>query len=249
MAGEVKFWIREDSVNSFEHISPTVDIARGDCLELMREIPSGSVDMVLCDPPYMINTKSDHTGKVNPWADYCNAAFWYAEWIRQCQRLLKPTGCLWTFLNWRSMVTFQKAACDVGWPIESLLVWDKEWIGPGGTKGLRPSYELVALFAGEKFQLSDRGLYDVQRFKWSSIKPHGHPAEKPEALLRWIIEKSTSKGATVIDIFMGSGSTGAACIQTERKFIGIEIENGYYAVAKKRLTETAAQTKLFTCED
>ena len=147
------------------------------------------------------------------------------------------------------MVTFQKAACDVGWPIESLLVWDKEWIGPGGTKGLRPSYELVALFAGEKFQLSDRGLYDVQRFKWSSIKPHGHPAEKPEALLRWIIEKSTSKGATVVDIFMGSGSTGAACIQTERKFIGFEIEDGYYAIAKKRLTETAAQTKLFTCED
>lgn len=165
----------------------------GDCLDIMREMPSASVDMVLCDPPYMINTKSDGKGKLNPWADYCNAAYWYEQWMSEVRRLLKPDGCLWTFLNWRSFVTFQKAACDLRWSIESVLVWDKCWIGPGGPKGLRPSYELVALFAMPDFRMEDRGLYDIQRFKWSSQKPHGHPAEKPVELCEWLIKNSTKK--------------------------------------------------------
>lgn len=81
-------------------------VMQGDCLELLKDIPDGSVDMVLTDPPYMINTKSTGAGKLNPWGDYCNAAFWYAEWMRQARRILKDTGCLWSFLNWRSFVTF-----------------------------------------------------------------------------------------------------------------------------------------------
>lgn len=162
----------------------SIQLYQGDCLELMQSIPDGSVDMVLTDPPYMINTKSTGGGKLNPWADYCNAAFWYAEWIRQAKRILRETGCLWSFLNWRSFVTFQKAACDTGWPIESVLVWDKCWIGPGGSKGLRPSYELVALWAMPNFKIENRGLYDIQRFKCSSVKPHGHPAEKPVELVK-----------------------------------------------------------------
>lgn len=207
---------------------------QGDCLELLRDIPDGSVDMVLTDPPYMINTKSAG-GKINPWADYCNASFWYAEWMRQARRILKDTGCLWSFLNWRSFVTFQKAACDIGWPIESVLVWDKCCIGTGGTKGLRPSYELVALWDMPDFKISNRGLYDIQRFKWASTKPHGHPAEKPVDLLRWIVEQCTRPGDTVCDLFMGSGSTGVACVNTGRDFIGMELDSEYYKIACGRI--------------
>lgn len=148
----------------------------GDCLEFMRGLETASVDCVLTDPPYSINTKSDGSGKLNPWADRVNAAFWYREWIGACYRVLKPSGCLWSFLNWRSIVTFQKASDDLCWPIESLLVWDKQWIGPGGQKGLRPSYEFVALWAKDDFGIDDRGIPDLQRFKWSSNKPTGHPA-------------------------------------------------------------------------
>ena len=136
-------------------------------------------------------------------------------------------------------MTFQKAACDAGWPIESLLVWDKQWIGPGGQKGLRPSYELVALFAMPEFHIPNRGLPDIQRFKWSSKKPHGHPAEKPEDLISWLIENSTKEGDTVLDLFMGSGTTGAAAISTGRKFIGIEQDEKWYNVAKQRIEEAA----------
>lgn len=211
---------------------------RGDCLEIIDDLPM--VSAVVTDPPYMINTKSDGNGKLNPWSDYCNGAHWYTAWIRKVREHLKPDGCLWTCMSWRSFVTFQKAACDAGWPIESLLVWDKQRIGPGGLKGLRPSYELVALFAMPEFQIPNRGLPDIQRFKWSSKKPHDHPAEKPEDLMRWLIENSTKEGDTVLDLFMGSGTTGAAAISAGRKFIGIEQDEKWYKVAAKRIEEAAA---------
>ena len=206
-------------------------IFHADCREILPHLPK--VDLVLTDPPYGINTKSDGMGKISPWGDLCNSAFWYADWLKMCRDKLADTGCLWTFLNWRSMVTFQKASCDMSWPIESLLIWDKCWIGPGGTKGLRPSYEMVALFAMPLFSIADRGLPDIQRWQWSSHKPNGHPAEKPIKGVSWIA--SISGGDSILDPFMGSGTTLVAAKQLHRKAIGIEIEEKYCEIAVKRL--------------
>lgn len=217
----------------------------GDCLQVLPTLAAGSVDAVVTDPPYGINTKSDGNGKLNPWADLCNAAFWYAEWFRQCRRVLGQGGSLWTCLNWRSLVTFQKASCDIGWPIESLLVWDKKWIGPGGSRGLRPSYEMIALMCQPSFSVDDRGLADIQPFPWSSHKPTGHPAEKPESLMSFCVENGSATGGLVIDGFMGSGTTGVACVRTGRRFIGIEIDEKYFTIAVKRIREAMEQTALF----
>lgn len=209
-----------------------------DCLEGLKNIPDKSVDLVVTDPPYMLNNYSSTKGKIDPWADWCNAAHWYATWFAEVRRVLKDTGAMWTFLNWRSMVTFQKAACTVGWPIESLLIWDKCWIGPGGKKGLRPSYECCALFAGPDFAIEDRSLPDIQRFKWSSNKPHGHPAEKPEALTRWLIEQCSKPGDVVLDLFAGSGTVEESCLRTGRNFIGFELNPEYHAIALQRIADT-----------
>jgi DNA modification methylase len=216
----------------------------GDCLEILPTL--SGIDAVITDPPYGVNTKSDGNGKLSPWADLCNAAFWYAEWQRQCKNLIEGPlkngqGCMWSFLNWRSMVTFQKASIDIGWPIESLLVWDKQWIGPGGPSGLRPSYELCALYVTGGFFIKDRGLPDVQRWKWSSMKPNGHPAEKPIQGLTWLVTKSTSDQNVVLDPFMGSGTTGVACVKTGRKFIGIEIDERYFDIACRRIEAAQRQ--------
>ena len=218
----------------------------GDCLDILPTL--GKVDAVVTDPPYGINTKSDGNGKLNPWADLCNAAHWYSAWLAQCRALLqKPLGAgagpLWTFLNWRSLVTFQKASCDISWPIESLLVWNKAWIGPGGTRGLRPSYELVALFIAGEFSIENRGLADVQTWRVGSYKPNGHPAEKPIEGLRWIV--SNCPEGAVLDPFMGSGTTGVACANLGRKFIGIEIEPKYFDIACERIAAAYAQGRLF----
>lgn len=218
----------------------------GDGMELIASLAACSVDAVITDPPYGINTKSDGLKKLNPWADLCNASFWYRHWFKHCRLKLKPTGCMWTCLNWRSLITFQKASCDVRWPIESLMVWDKGWIGAGGLKGLRPSYELVALFAGRDFAIANRSLADVQQFKNSAHKPTGHPAEKPLALFEFLVAHSTSRAdALILDPFMGSGTTGVAAIKAGHRFIGYEIDPAYFEMACERLEHAHRQATLF----
>jgi DNA modification methylase len=218
----------------------------GDCVEVMPQaIQAMTGDACITDPPYGINTKSDGMGKLSPWGDLCNSAFWYAEWIKVARSRLKPSGCLWTCLNWRSVVTFQKASCDVRWPIESLMVWDKGLLGCGGQRGLRPSYEMVALFAGEDFSIDDRALADVQRFKWRTTKPTGHPAEKPVDLMAFLIENSTKRNGLVFDPFLGSGTTGVAAVQSGRQFIGIEQDPEWFEFACRRIEDAQRQTEMF----
>ncbi len=215
-----------------------------DCLDILPTLPK--VDAVITDPPYGINTKSDGSGKLSPWGDLVNSAFWYAAWIAEVRKKLRPTGALWSCLNWRSLVTFQKAACDIGWPIDSLMVWDKQWIGPGGVRGLRPSYELVALFGGADFAITDRGLPDVQQFPVGSFKPNGHPAEKPVALMDFLVKHTA--GPVVMDLFMGSGTTGVSASKAGRQFIGIEMDERWFDIACRRIEQAQKQAPLFPHE-
>jgi len=210
-----------------------ITIYHGDCREILPGLPK--VDLVLTDPPYGINTKSDGQGKLSPWADYCNSALFYQSWIGACRERLAHDGALWSFLNWRSMVTFEKASCDLSWPIESLLVWDKCWIGPGGTNGLRPAYEMVALWRMPGFSIKNRGLPDIQRWPWSSTKPNGHPAEKPLQGMEWLIKESNGK--SILDPFLGSGTTLVAAKNLGRRAIGIEMDEKWCEIAAKRLAQ------------
>jgi hypothetical protein len=143
----------------------------GDCLEVLPALPK--LSCVITDPPYGINTKSDGSGKLSPWGDLCNSAYWYAAWMAAARERIARDGCLWTCLNWRSLVTFQKASCDLNWPMDSLMVWDKKWIGPGGNRGLRPSYELVALFGGADFAIKTVGLLMCRHFLWVHLSRTG----------------------------------------------------------------------------
>lgn len=214
-------------------------IANIDCLDGLADLPDKSVDLVITDPPYGIGIKSQGgaSSKLNPWADICNASLWYTAWIRECRRVLKDDGALWSFINWRYLPTLMKAGYDAQWSVESLLVWDKCWIGPGGKKGLRPSYEMVALYAMPDFAIPDRSLADIQRFKWASHKPTGHPAEKPQDLIQWIIQASgkANTGAVVLDPFMGSGTTGAAAVREGAKYIGYEMDQVWAVKAQERI--------------
>ncbi len=211
------------------------EVICGDCLQIMQGIPDGAVDLVCTDPPYNFTTASAGSGKLNPWADLTNAAFWFAAWMRECQRVLRHNGATWQFCNWRTLPTIMKAAFDIGNQIESVLVWDKEWIGPGGPNGLRPSYELVCLIRNGGFSIENRGIPDIKRSKWSSIKPSGHPAEKPIQLVSWLID--ISGGALILDPFAGSGTTLVAAKQLGRKYIGIEINPEYCKIAEDRLRQ------------
>lgn len=216
-----------------------VTLYHGDALEILPSLRSSSVAAVVTDPPYVIGAVSagNMASKSGGWADMMNSSLWFAAWYREVDRVLHSSGSFWTFANWRTIPVVMRAAIDAGLPITSLLVWDKEWIGPGGPQGLRPSYEVVALMAQPKFQLPDRGTPDIWRHKVGSRKPHGHPAEKPEPLVRRIISAcELTPSAVVMDPFAGSGSTLVAARTLGLRAIGIEAEAKWCDVIASRLS-------------
>lgn len=216
-----------------------ITIYHGDCREILPQMESAR--LIVTDPPYIFGIASTgQEGKAGGWGDLMNSSIWYESWMTEAKRLTEnKQGAAWIFNSWRSFPVLARAAYGARWPIESLMVWDKEWIGPSGMKGLRPSYELAALFVHDQFAIANRGLPDIWRSKWSSHKPNGHPAEKPVALLRRIIGESG--GGRVIDPFCGSGSTLVAAKIEGCQAVGIEIEERYCEIAAKRL----AQEQLF----
>jgi DNA modification methylase len=211
----------------------TCTIYHGDARDILPTL--GSVDLVVTDPPYSFGLASTAVeAKAGSWADLMNSAAWYASWLVECHRLTaNRSGAAWVFNSWRSFPILARAAHEARWPIESLLVWDKQWIGPGGPRGLRPSYELAALFVQPGFSIADRGLPDIWRCQWSSQKPSGHPAEKPTDLLSRMIQESGSQ--SVLDPFAGSGSTLRAAKDLGLRAVGIEAEERWCEVAAKRL--------------
>lgn len=212
-----------------------VTIYHGDCREVLPNI-SGA-DLVVTDPPYVFGIASTFDeGKAGGWGDMMNSAALYAAWLVEFKRILwNRAGAAWVFNSWRSFPVLARSAFDARWPIESLLVWDKEWIGPGGSRGLRPSYEVCALFAHPDYQVKDRGTPDIWRQKWAGAKEF-HPAEKPVPLLRRMISAGGTAGL-VLDPFCGSGSTLVAAKSVGVRAIGIEIEERYCEIAAKRMQQ------------
>lgn len=208
------------------------ELYQGDCLEIMGELPLMSVNAVITDPPYMIGAIStgNASAKAGGWADMENSAWWYSEWLKRARRALKQDGFCCVFGNWRSLPTLLYAFSKIKWQVDSLLVWDKEWIGPAGPRQLRPTYEVV-LFAGmPKAKIANRSASDVYRCRWmaGNSKTTDHAAEKPVDLMRHLIRLTTNEGDTVLDCFMGSGTTGVAAHMEDRRFIGIEREVEYF---------------------
>jgi len=217
-----------------------VTLYHGDSLEIMDELTPGSVAHVVTDPPYILQAGSSSTkgSKTGGWADMMNASHWYTAWYKQCGELLNSYGSLWTFGNWRTLPAMQRAAIDSGLPATSLLIWDKMWIGPAGPQALRSSHEVCMVMAREGFKLPDRSQADVLRVQGSSSKPTGHPAEKPVALLRRIVELTGAKpGDLILDPFTGSGTGLVAARELGCRAIGIEAEEKWCEVAAERLSQ------------
>ena len=218
----------------------TVTLYHGDALDVLSTVPPGSMHHVITDPPYILAAGSSGArgSKTGGWADMMNAAHWYAAWYRLCRKALKHEGSLWTFGNWRTLPCMMRAAIDADLPATSLLVWDKDWIGPAGPQQLRSQHEMCMCCAMPNFKQSDRSQGDVLRIRASSSKPTGHPAEKPVALLSRIVGLSGARpGHVILDPFAGSGTTGYAAKSLGVHSILIEAEERYCEIAAKRLAQ------------
>ncbi len=226
-------------------IGDDITLYRGDCLAVLPTLAAGSVDAVVTDPPYMLGAASARQSADKPmgWADINNAAHWYGLWMSECWRILKPSGSLWVFGNWKTHPVYQCAASQIGgMSVLSVVVWDKQWPSVGSMRGLRQNYELITVFGRADFGIEDRGLSDIWQCKWGGHKPTGHPQEKPVDLVRRIIELVSQKDGTICDPFMGSGTAAIASSAVLRSFIGIELDPTHYATALRRLTHAAGHS-------
>lgn len=217
-----------------------VTLYHGDCTEIMPTLERSSFHAIVTDPPYVIGAVSagNMASKSGGWHDMMNSALWFTHWYRQAWELLKYDGSMWSFCNWRSLPVVMRAAIDAKIPVTSVMVWDKEWIGPGGSQGLRPSYEMCALMAKPGFAIADRGTPDIWRHKVGSYKPNGHPAEKPEGLIRRILQAlQLPPGSLIVDPFSGSGTTAAAAKSLDLRCIAIEAEERYCELTARRLAQ------------
>ena len=145
------------------------------------------------------------------------------------------------FLNDYSCRQFVFWSAKVDFPLDytAIHIWDK-------ARGCGSTYERIFERNGHNNWLLFRALSINSRIAagWMHDQFTGHPSQKPQQLMTKIIEKFTRPGTTILDPFMGSGTTGVACVQTGRDFIGIEIDPGYFDIAKKRIIQAQSTPRL-----
>ena len=211
------------------------ELWHGDCLELMKNIPDGSVDLVLTDPPYGMGFKSNHRKEKYNEIRNDKSLEWLERYISECCRVLKNNSAIYCFCSWHNVDVF-KQAIEKKFKIKNILIWEKNNTSMGDLKGsYAPKYEMI-IFAHKGRKLLN-GFRYADIIKANRTGNKNHPTEKPVDLLETFIKNSSGENEVVFDGFMGSGSTGVACVNTNRRFIGIELDDGYFNIAKKRIEE------------
>lgn len=229
-----------------------INLYNGDCLELMKDIPEKSIDLILCDLPYGTTC--------NKWDTPINLESLWKEY----ERIIKDNGAIVLF----AQTPFDKV---LGASNIKLLkyewIWEKE-MGTGFLNAKKmplKNHENILVFykkppiynpqmrEGKPYTIVQGGessnygdyhrvttensgeRYPVSIIKFNRDKEKMHPTQKPVALCEYFIKTYTNEGATVLDNCMGSGTTGVACKNLNRDFIGIELDENYFKIAKERI--------------
>jgi site-specific DNA-methyltransferase (adenine-specific) len=212
---------------------------QGDCLEILPTL--GKVDAVVTDPPYGIGFESKASRGFAPSSRRGSGGNYGTDWgaIHGDDRPFDPTPFLEfpAIILWGAYCYASRLPDSAGW-----LVWDKKRGGTVSTGFAGSSSDMAwTNFFGHVKTFSH--LWDGLR-RDSQIGVHLHPTEKPVVLMEWCLNLLPTAN-TILDPFMGSGTTGVACAKLGRSFIGIEIESKYFDIACKRIEEAYAQPDLF----
>lgn len=245
-----------------------IKLLHGDCLELMKDIPDKSIDMILTDPPY--GTTASKWDSVIPFE-----MLW-----EQYERTIKDNGAIVLFSSGRFTQRLIQSNEDL---YRYKWVWVKTRVGNFVNAKNRPltNYEEICVFSKgitantkhteRKMQYYPQELIEVNKkvnageskfgtmhgkqpshqpsytvnytnyptdvLEFASVGKPLHPTQKPVSLLEYLVKTYTNEGETVLDNCMGSGSTGVACLNTNRKFIGMELDAEYFEIAKQRISE------------
>ena len=222
-----------------------VTIYHGDCLDVMAELDS--VDALVTDPPYASGTRHEAAKsssgamlRAGRFADrpidldqMTTTGF---AWLMRAvaagaRRLLPDGGSMLSFIDWRQWPNLVGAIETTNLRVQGMIVWDKGHFGLGN--GFRSQHELVCHASRGVPTINDKGCGNVLQFPRQ--EPIDHPSPKPLGLMCRLVEVVTAPGATVLDPFMGSGTTLRAAKDMGRKAIGIEVDERYCEIAARRM--------------
>lgn len=223
-----------------------IKLINGDCLEVLRKIDNESVSAIITDPPYNISKDNDFKTMGRAGIDFgeWDKDFDLTSWIIEASLKIKKGGNIVIFNTWKNMSYIAKALEENGFEVKDLIRWKKTNAMPRNRDRRFISDYEVAVWAVKKGgkwtfnRLSD--TYEIPEIV-GGLTPKsekiygGHPTQKPIYVMKWIIERLTNEGDVILDPFMGSGSTGIACLETGRKFIGIELDEQYHDIAVNRV--------------
>lgn len=230
----------------------------GDSLAVLRDLPDGHVDAVVTDPPYSSGGQSTAARKADPAQKYQKSGTrrtypamlgdskdqrsflaWAALWLSECWRIAKDGSPLLVFSDWRQIPVMTDAVQAAGWTWRGVVVWEKPSARPMRGQFRAQAEYLVFATKGRHARATDRCLPGV--FRQGVDTPRKvHLTGKPVPLMRDLLEVAWP-GGVVLDPFMGGGSTGLACLETGRSFIGIELSPEYYEIASARLAGESAE--------
>jgi site-specific DNA-methyltransferase (adenine-specific) len=231
-------------------MQPAFELAERDAVEWLRELPGGSVDLVITDPPYESLEKHRAVGTTtrlkhskassNDWfAVFPNARF--GELFAEIYRVLRKHAHFYLFCDPETMFVAKPIAEAAGFKFWKPLIWDKRKIGMG--YHYRARYECILFFEKGKRRLANLGVPDVLEVP----RVHnGYPTEKPVPLADVLVRQSSEVGDRVVDPFLGSGAFGVAAIEAGRAFGGSDASVKALGIARERLIRAGgAEARVF----
>lgn len=203
----------------------------GDCLSALPKIADESVNLVLTDPPYLVNYQdrsgrsiaNDKTGE------------WLQPTFAELHRVLRPDSFCVSFYGWTKIDHFFAAWKKAGFRVIGHIVFNKGYAS--SSRFVRYQHESAFLLAKGNPALPENPIPDVLPWKYSGNK--FHPTQKPLDAMKTLVEAFSKPGDLVIDQFMGSGTTCLAAYQAGRNYLGIELDPNYYTIASQRLMTEA----------
>lgn len=214
-------------------------LINGDCLTELRKLPDGRVHAVIGDPPYGISYQSKHSRRFNLLANDARPFHW---WLFDAQRILADGGVLLCFCRGDVQDVFKDAITHAGLHVRSQVIWDREYHGAGDCAStFAPQHDVIWFATKGRFAFPNGRPRSVLRCPKVSPRELVHPTQKPVRLLRPLVEKVTRPNQLVLDPTAGSGSTGVACLQIGRRFIGIELDPDFAKTARCRMRQAAHQ--------
>ncbi len=225
----------------------------GDAVQVMKKIPKGSLDLVITSPPYNLKNSTGNGMKDGRGGKWSNAALMegysnyddnmphndYVAWQRACLkqmlRIISDEGAIFYNHKWRVQGGLLQDRNDIlkGFPVRQIIIWRRKGgfnFNPGY---FLPTYEVIYLIAKPKFKLAPKANAhgDIWEFTQESNNPH--PAPFPSALIERIISSTNAK--TILDPFMGSGTTAVVAKTLNRQYIGIDISPQYCELSQLRI--------------